>query len=254
MCYPQIVQVGIVPCWFMLTYMYLKSTTTNAYTYVWTNTVRRKMHSRTFYSLFVWCDGGTLDTNIVLPDSLCTLNSHCMNTHVHMNYQSLRQGKAKQLCLKTTPFFPREKEELPQVGFKPATFCILGRCSTNYMYLYTVYCTCTSCTCVCNLLGVSIGYKPLSCPSDILSLSPPCPHSPSLPSLSSPPHLLTPVISGIPVLNSKVIALDVQLQKGEDEFFFDELPNNPAVQHNNTEYMYTCTSRGRPSFTCTAMN
>ena len=28
----------------------------------------------------------------------------------YMNDQSLRQGKAKQLCLKTTPFFPREKK------------------------------------------------------------------------------------------------------------------------------------------------
>ena len=47
---------------------------------------------------------------------------------MYMNDQSLRLGKAKQLHLKTTP---REKEELPQAGFEPATFYILGRCSTN---------------------------------------------------------------------------------------------------------------------------
>ena len=55
---------------------------------------------------------------------------HAMSC-MYMNDQSLRLGKAKQLRLKTTPFFSREKEELPQAGFKPATFCILGRRSTN---------------------------------------------------------------------------------------------------------------------------
>ena len=44
-----------------------------------------------------------------------------------MNDQSLRPGEANQLRLKTTPFFPREKEELPQAGYEPVTFCILGR-------------------------------------------------------------------------------------------------------------------------------
>ena len=44
--------------------------------------------------------------------------------------RKIRQGKANQLRLKTTPFFSREKE-LPQVEFEPATFCILGRRSTN---------------------------------------------------------------------------------------------------------------------------
>ena len=53
-------------------------------------------------------------------------------THVlYMNGQSLRLGKAKQLCLKTTPFFSREKEELPQAGLEPVMFCIPGRRSTN---------------------------------------------------------------------------------------------------------------------------
>ena len=33
-----------------------------------------------------------------------------------MNDESLRQGSAKQLRLKTTPFFSREKEELPQAA------------------------------------------------------------------------------------------------------------------------------------------
>ena len=34
---------------------------------------------------------------------------------MYMNNQSLRLGKAKQLCLKTTPFFSREEEELPHM-------------------------------------------------------------------------------------------------------------------------------------------
>ena len=45
----------------------------------------------------------------------------------YMLTQSTRQGKAKQLHPKTTPFSP----ELPQAGFKPTTYCILCRCSTN---------------------------------------------------------------------------------------------------------------------------
>ena len=49
----------------------------------------------------------------------------------YMNDQSLRQGKANQLHLKTTPIFSREKEELPQAGFEPAMFCVPRRCSTN---------------------------------------------------------------------------------------------------------------------------
>ena len=43
-------------------------------------------------------------------------------------------SKAKQLRLKTTPFFSREKEELPQVGFEPAMFCVLGL----YAYMYII--------------------------------------------------------------------------------------------------------------------
>ena len=58
----------------------------------------------------------------------CERHKDSRDIHTYMNDQSLRQGKAKQLRLKTTLFFPREKEE---VGFKPTTFCILGRCSTN---------------------------------------------------------------------------------------------------------------------------
>ena len=53
-----------------------------------------------------------------------------------MNDQSLRLGKAKQLHLKTTPFFSREKEELPQ-----------AKCTCMYMYMYASTCTCM-CTCV----------------------------------------------------------------------------------------------------------
>ena len=49
-----------------------------------------------------------------------------MYMYRYMNGQLLRQGSAKQLCLKTTPFFSREKEELPQAGLEPATFCVLG--------------------------------------------------------------------------------------------------------------------------------
>ena len=53
--------------------------------------------------------------------------------HVHvciyMYAQLLRRGNARQLRLRTTPL--REKEELPQAGFEPATFCVLGRHSTN---------------------------------------------------------------------------------------------------------------------------
>ena len=47
-----------------------------------------------------------------------------------MNDQSLRLGKAKQLCLKTTPFFSREREELPHVGLEPALFGIHVRIIT----------------------------------------------------------------------------------------------------------------------------
>ena len=49
---------------------------------------------------------------------------------MYMNDQSLRLGRAKQLHLKTTPFFSRE-QELPQAALEPATFYIPGRCSTN---------------------------------------------------------------------------------------------------------------------------
>ena len=48
--------------------------------------------------------------------------------YMYMNDQSLRLGKAKQLRLKTTPFFSREKEELPQAGLEPANV---------YMYMFT---------------------------------------------------------------------------------------------------------------------
>ena len=46
------------------------------------------------------------------------------STQTYMKDQSLRLGKAKQLRLKTAPFFSREKEELPQAGLEPATFCM----------------------------------------------------------------------------------------------------------------------------------
>jgi len=50
-----------------------------------------------------------------------------------MNSQSLRQGKAKQLHLKTTPFF---SEELPQAGFEPTMSCVLGRRSNAHVHTY----------------------------------------------------------------------------------------------------------------------
>ena len=56
------------------------------------------------------------------------MNVQYMYMYMYMNDQSLRQGKAKQLRLKTTPF---SQEELPQAGLEPMTFCIPGRRSTN---------------------------------------------------------------------------------------------------------------------------
>ena len=41
------------------------------------------------------------------------------------------KGKSKQRHLKTTLFFPREKEELPWAGLEPATFCVLDRHCTS---------------------------------------------------------------------------------------------------------------------------
>ena len=68
---------------------------------------------------------GEYDIGVKRPCT-CTLYMY-----VHTLNQSLRQGKAKQLCPKTTPFFSREKNELPQAGFNPPMFCVLGRRSTN---------------------------------------------------------------------------------------------------------------------------
>jgi len=49
----------------------------------------------------------------------------------------LRLGKAKQLRLKTTHFFPREKEELPQAGL--GTHDVLHTVQTLYqLMLYHV--------------------------------------------------------------------------------------------------------------------
>ena len=52
----------------------------------------------------------------------CTCTFTCSST-VYMYAQLLRQGKVRQLRLRTTPL--REKEELPQVGFEPATYVML---------------------------------------------------------------------------------------------------------------------------------
>ena len=54
---------------------------------------------------------------------------------LYMNSQSVRQCIAKQLHLKTTPFFSREKEELPQVGTEPVTFCVVGRQVHVYVHV-----------------------------------------------------------------------------------------------------------------------
>ena len=78
-----------------------------------------------------------------------THTSHCkQHQHVHVcPVIETKQSKAKQLCLKTTPHFPKRKEELPQAGFKPATFCIPGRRSINWatepahMYMHKYMCT-----------------------------------------------------------------------------------------------------------------
>ena len=40
-------------------------------------------------------------------------------------------------------FFPREKEELPQVGFEPATFCMQTLYQLMYVYMYKDGCTST---------------------------------------------------------------------------------------------------------------
>ena len=45
------------------------------------------------------------------------------HVHHYINVtQSTRQGKVKQVRLKATPLFSREKEELPQAEFEPTTF------------------------------------------------------------------------------------------------------------------------------------
>ena len=112
-----------------------------------------------------------------------------LNLHVHeISVNETRQIKA------TTPednsFFSREKKELPQVGFEPATSCVLGRRSTSWATeaaqlgrpnlsrlcnakgvtltqinrvtvtqycapVHSVLCTCT-CTCTCISLDLSI--------------------------------------------------------------------------------------------------
>ena len=62
---------------------------------------------------------------------------HCTYTYMYTSYmctclnQSLRQGKAKQLYPKMTLPSQEKKEELPQAGLEPVTFCVLGRRSTN---------------------------------------------------------------------------------------------------------------------------
>ena len=62
---------------------------------------------------------------------------HYITLHMYMHEQwSQRQCKAGPLHLKTALF---AKKELPQVAFDPMTYCVLGTCSTNYMYNVPVY-------------------------------------------------------------------------------------------------------------------
>ena len=79
---------------------------------------------------------------------------------MYMNDQPLRLDKAKQLRLKTTPFFSREKEELPQAGLEPATCtCTVGEKNEAQM----------SCTCAdtpmqsCPVMQSGINTVILSC-------------------------------------------------------------------------------------------
>ena len=75
-----------------------------------------------------WCMGVLLNGARL---SILALSVAEMLCGMSMNNQSMRQGKAEQLHLKIILFFSRENEELPQAGLEPATFCVLGRCSTN---------------------------------------------------------------------------------------------------------------------------
>ena len=57
--------------------------------------------------------------------------SNAKQLHVN-SFKETRQSK--QLHPKTTPFLLERKNELPRAGFEPATFCVLGKHSTNCMY------------------------------------------------------------------------------------------------------------------------
>ena len=106
-----------------------------------------------------------ISANLSIDEVLLSLSSRgehwFAGACTRMNDQSLRQGKAKQLYLKTTPFFSREKEELPQAKctcmYMYMYVCVLVHvhvcvhvCTCNiymYMYMYASTCTCM-CTCV----------------------------------------------------------------------------------------------------------
>ena len=50
----------------------------------------------------------------------------------HVHVCSVVETRQSQTTMpKDNSFFPREKEELPQVGLQPAMFCVLGRRSSN---------------------------------------------------------------------------------------------------------------------------
>ena len=65
--------------------------------------------------------------------------THISCSRTYMLTQSMRQGKVEQLRPKTTLFFSREKEELPQAGFKPATY--MYKCV--HVHAHVVFQVCT---------------------------------------------------------------------------------------------------------------
>ena len=75
------------------------------------------MHSYMYFEVDALCEGS---------------RAECM--HSYMKLHEISVNKTRQIKA-TMPednsFFSREKKELPQAGFKPATSCILGRCSTS---------------------------------------------------------------------------------------------------------------------------
>ena len=56
-------------------------------------------------------------------------NREAFQSCVHMHVNSVNEARQSKATMPDdNSFF---SQELPQVGFEPATFCVLGRCSTN---------------------------------------------------------------------------------------------------------------------------